>query len=53
MLGFILDHIEPTETYRLGKADLAFGELLPAKPGWLKQDEYKSGRLSDSNSSGW
>ena len=41
VLGFILEHIEPTETYRLGEADLAFGELLPAKPGWLEQDEYE------------
>jgi hypothetical protein len=41
VLGFIRDHLEPAETYRLGEADLAFGELLPAKPGWLEQDEYE------------
>ena len=41
VLGFIHNHIEPAETYRLGEADLAFGELLPAKPGWLEQDEYE------------
>jgi hypothetical protein len=23
------------------EADLAFGELLPQKPGWLEQDEYE------------
>jgi hypothetical protein len=44
VLGFIHDHIEPAETYRLGEADLAFGELLPAKPGWLEQDEYEERR---------
>jgi hypothetical protein len=26
---------------RLGEADLAFGELLPPKPGWLEQEEYE------------
>jgi hypothetical protein len=41
VLVFIHDHVEPAETYRLGEADLAFGELLPAKPGWLEQDEYE------------
>jgi hypothetical protein len=41
VLRFIHDHIESAETYRLGEADLAFGELLPAKPGWLEQDEYE------------
>lgn len=41
VLGFIRDHIEPAETYRLGEADLAFGELLPAKPGWLEQEDYE------------
>ena len=41
VLAFIRDHVEPTETYRVGAADLAFGELLPEKPGWVKQDEYE------------
>ena len=41
VLAFIRDRIEPAEVYRLGKADLAFGELLPAKPGWLEQEEYE------------
>jgi hypothetical protein len=25
----------------VGEADLAFGELLPEKPGWMEQDEYE------------
>jgi hypothetical protein len=27
--------------YRLAEGDLAFGELLPAKPGWLEQEEWE------------
>jgi hypothetical protein len=34
------DHIDVSETYRLGEED-SFGELLPDKPGWLEQDEYE------------
>ena len=41
VLEFIRDRIEPAEVYRLGEADLAFGEVLPAKPGWLEQAEYE------------
>jgi hypothetical protein len=41
VLGFILEHIDSSEVYRLGEADLTFGELLPEKPGWLEQDEYE------------
>jgi hypothetical protein len=41
VLEFIRDRIEPAEVYRLGEADLVFGELLPAKPGWLEQEEYE------------
>jgi hypothetical protein len=41
VLAFIRDHLEAAETYRLGSADLEFGELLPEKPGWLQQDEYE------------
>jgi hypothetical protein len=41
VLGFIRDHIEPATVYRLGEADLAFGEVLPEKPGWMKQEEYE------------
>ena len=33
VIEFIRDHIDATETYRVGEADLAFGELLPDKPG--------------------
>ena len=39
--GFIRDHIEPADVYRLGEPDLDFGELLPEKPGWLEQEEYE------------
>jgi len=41
VLGFIRDHIDPDELYRLGESDLAFGELLPQKPGWLEQQEHE------------
>ena len=41
VLGFIHDHIESTEVYRLGEADLAFAELLPEKPSWIEQEEYE------------
>ena len=41
VMAFIRDHVEPEEVYRLGREDLEFGELLPEKPGWMKQDEYE------------
>ena len=41
VLSFIRDHLDINETYRLGEHDLAFGELLPDKPGWLNQEEYE------------
>lgn len=41
-LTYIRDHIEGGEIYRLGPADLAFGELLPQKPGLVEQEEYES-----------
>jgi hypothetical protein len=41
VLGFIRDHVDSASLYRLGEADLAFGELLPEKPGWLEQEEYE------------
>jgi hypothetical protein len=41
VLVFIRDHVEEGETYRLGAAALEFGELLPAMPEWLAQDEYE------------
>jgi hypothetical protein len=41
VLGFIRDRIEPAAVYRLGEADLAFGELLPEKPGSVEQEEYE------------
>jgi hypothetical protein len=40
-VAFIRDHVERGEVYRLGEADLAFGELLPEKPGSMEQDEYE------------
>lgn len=41
VLEFVRDHIDVDETYRLGEADLSFGELLPDGPGWLEQQEYE------------
>lgn len=41
VLTFIRDHIETSETYRLTKDDLEFGELLPGKPGGIEQEEYE------------
>ena len=40
VVTFIRDHICPSERYRLNEKDLAFGELLREKPGWMQQDEY-------------
>jgi len=40
-LIYIREHIEGGEIYRLGPADLAFGELLPQKPGVVQQEEYE------------
>jgi hypothetical protein len=40
-LTYIREHIEGGEIYRLGPADLAFGELLPEKPGMVEQEEYE------------
>ena len=41
VLGFIRDHIEAAEVYRLGEPDLLFGELLPAKPWAIEQEGYE------------
>jgi hypothetical protein len=41
VLEFLRDRIESAEVYRLGEADLEFGELLPEKPGWLEQEEFE------------
>lgn len=41
VLEFMREHLEPREVYRLGQADLAFGELLPPKPGMVEQQEYE------------
>ena len=41
VLAFIRDHIEANETYRLDSTALAFGELLPAMPESLAQEEYE------------
>ncbi len=41
VLGFIRDHVEAAETYRLASADLEFGELLPEAPEWLLQDDHE------------
>jgi hypothetical protein len=41
VLGFLREHIEALEVYRVGAADLEFAELLAEKPGWLEQEEYE------------
>ena len=41
VLEFIRSHIEQQATYRLGAADLEFGELLPPKPAWIEQEDYE------------
>jgi hypothetical protein len=41
VLAFIHDHVDSADVYRLGAADLDFGELLPEKPGWLEQEEFE------------
>ena len=41
VLTFLRDHIDRGETYRLGETDLEFGELLPAAPGSVEQDEFE------------
>ena len=42
-LEFSRSHIEPQATYRLGAADLEFGELLPPKPASIAQEDYEEG----------
>ena len=41
VLAFMRDHIEAAELYRLSEADLLFGELLPAKPWSIEQEEFE------------
>jgi hypothetical protein len=41
VLGFIHDHIDSAEVFRLGEVDLAFAELLPETPRWIEQEEYE------------
>jgi len=41
VLAFLRDHVDPSEVYPVGEADLAFAELLPQKPGWMEQLEYE------------
>jgi hypothetical protein len=40
-------HLDPSEIYRLGEADLQFAELLPEPPGGLDQDEFEERRRRD------
>ena len=40
-LAYIREHVEGGEVYRLGPADLEFGEILPQKPGIVEQDEFE------------
>ena len=41
VLTFLRDHLDPSEVYRLGEADLEFAGLLPEQPDWLDQDEFE------------
>ena len=41
VLTFIRDHIDTDETYRLNRADLEFGELLPQAPPSVAQEEFE------------
>ena len=40
-LAYIREHVEGGEVYRLGPADLEYGEILPEKPGIVEQDEFE------------
>ena len=40
-LAYIREHVEGGEVYRLTEADLAFGEILPEKPGMVEQNDYE------------
>jgi hypothetical protein len=41
VLEYIRDHIEGGEVYRLGAADVAFGEILPETPAVVEEEEYE------------
>jgi hypothetical protein len=41
VLEFLRDHLDATEVYRLGEADLHFGELLPSTPEGVEQADYE------------
>jgi hypothetical protein len=41
VLKFIRDRVESAEVYRLAEADLRVGELLPEKPGSLKEEKFE------------
>ena len=36
-LAFLREHIDPSEVYRLGPADVKFGDLLPPQPVSMEQ----------------
>ena len=40
-LEFIREHVDPSAVYLLSAEDVAWGELLPPKPGSLEQEEYE------------
>ena len=42
VLGFLSEHLEQAEVYRLDESDLEFGDLLPRKPDALEQEEYEA-----------
>ena len=41
VLAYLRDHLDVSEVYLLGEADLEFGELLPDKPGCVEQEEFE------------
>jgi hypothetical protein len=41
VLAYIREHLEGGEVYRLGSADLEFGEILPEQPGLVAQQEIE------------
>lgn len=41
VLQFLREYVDPAAVYLLGEDDLAFGELLPPKPGSVAQEEYE------------
>ena len=41
VLAVIREHVEPSEIYRIGQADLVFAELLPPTPEIVAEQDYE------------